>query len=503
MNSDFKIDQSIAYKIQRDVPEVVNDFNQEMLRQQRNKLIIELFNNPETFAKTLFTKEKKGIIKRRSKLYSTILRLNDPQFCCLVRMLQNDDPKVCYFAQIQEEQGGYKIEVGIPKGVLQGNRITAGAKGLSAGQIAALGAGKTESNVYFVRVYKNFNPDINFSVVAPGRIRANKIEIYKDCNNKYVLDAKQYIGSDKFTNSILIGYLLNLIYEPNPPNNNSLNMYGLDGITRTYAATTCLNGSNEKGLLFTQYSSLGSLNNLLTELYGIKYFEKAELPDGQQIIKANYKFTVDLLKQLLANLHFLTYNYFFNHGGLIASDINIDEKVADIDYLNVKVKSNFTARIDNFEHAAITVAKDQNTIIRLYNRSYVGEKLFYVAPFSPNVAKQLGEEYYTLGGKFNASSLTEIRHMGIPYYSSFDAYTLLISIMIIPEFFYTIFSDTNLENLFNTLFFREDRSTVYAGIYQAVMGKRPNNYDTVLTILRGKKLKCNMLTDVLKLLVNL
>jgi hypothetical protein len=61
----------------------------------------------------------------------------------------------------------------------------------------------------------------------------------------------------------------------------------------------------------------------------------------------------------------------------------------------------------------------------LQNENYKLQKTNYYTRYQKDIGNLLKQQIYT-----------RTRHMGIPYYKAFDFYTLLVSILTIPSFYF-------------------------------------------------------------------
>lgn len=434
------------------------------LRTERNAVLNKMLSDPRNFAQTLYTSQKKGFFNRTVEIFSPYLNLDDTRFCCLTEEItpktSTELPCTCYFSKI-----------------------------------TAIDAKKSQVNLFtvnqnfFIKVDRIKDLHITYSDEAPAKVKGSKLQIIQTCDYK-MLENVQYLGSDQFTNAVLVGYILNIVYEQ--ANN------GLRGILETYGATVCQeNKANAKSVLFLEYVNGHSLRKF-AEIGGSEYTELNE----QSITIFKKNIVIDIFKQITANLHFLWRSIYFNHGGLIASSLSVDtERATNTTYAGLKINSPFTLKMENFAHTALTLAINGNKYLRVYQRSSKISTYLKLAGFNPIVGTQLSQPYYILDSSFNTTALARVRHMGIPFYGSFDLYTVLISLLIMPEIYYTVFTDSKLKNIFfDTMWFIEDISPVFKAITNAMENKKPNSYDTVISILRGRKLKCNLLNDLLRVL---
>jgi hypothetical protein len=103
----------------------------------------------------------------------------------------------------------------------------------------------------------------------------------------------------------------------------------------------------------------------------------------------------------------------FNHGDLKAANVLVSAEPSRGNYQGLSWNSDLSFKLADFAKSSLTIRTSTNERVRLFNYS------------------SSAETYLSIGTNFNVSALAQIRHMGLPYYFSFDLYTL----MIIPEIF--------------------------------------------------------------------
>jgi len=89
--------------------------------------------------------------------------------------------------------------------------------------------------------------------------------------------------------------------------------------------------------------------------------------------------------------------------------------------------------------------------------------------------------------------------MGIPFYCSYDYYTVLVSFLTNPAIYYSFFSDARLLNTFwFPLLNAEDSSKVFNRIGAHVKEGNGKTIGEAIKVLDGIKLKCSAISDVMK-----
>jgi hypothetical protein len=142
----------------------------------------------------------------------------------------------------------------------------------------------------------------------------------------------------------------------------------------------------------------------------------------------------------------------------------------------VLLEAPFTCKIGDYGKSSLTVLLKDNIPYRFYNRNALSELYLKVNRYEPQV--NCIEDYYVISMSSPEIYVYE-RHMGSPFYRSFDIYTLLISLLLNPIIYKTFFRD--YVNIWNLLFFEDDRYIVHNRLRQE---SGTGSYSKVLPILR-------------------
>jgi len=297
--------------------------------------------------------------------------------------------------------------------------------------------------IFFIKSFKMNDLYSQISDKSPISFK-NLNDIYGQCTN--FIQPNKFIGSDKFTNAVLIGYILDVV----APN----------GVIKTYTATAC--EKNKIGVLVLEYLNGHSFNT---------YINNNELKDLD---------IITLLQQTKLILDNLWNVAQFNHNNLTTSSLAIFEQ-----------GGGFIVKLGDFENASITV-NTGNNYLRLYNYSSSSNLLFNLTSFKPNVYKDDNNNiYYILNDTFNLTDLAKIRNSGIPFYKSFDFYTLIISLLMNPKINNIFLSSNLLRNILNRIFYIGDISYIYNDVNKAISSKK-TSYADIVNILKNKRLYCNI-----------
>lgn len=472
----------------------------------RDIVINNLRQNIQIFAATLYSERTTGPFwNRKLETSSPFLQTNNPNICCLIetgnRSSTEVKPGICLVSTTQPlSHQGKESETRL---VTSGN--------------------KRQPQYFVLKIYNLDSLDIRF--FDKPRIPALWST---QCLYPQVADLK-YLGSDNFTNEYLIGFILRDLYlrpQGLPPQLPSQQIQAqqpqlrgiqrfdgvnpgsnrLNGVIDFISATICNSGTSKKGVILLEYADLGDVislvrNPLNSEFRNVQTFTD-QAGNPVQLNSLQPKVIVDIYKQIVANLDFLHQEVEFNHGDLKANNILVKSSPSRGNYKGLSWDSTFTVKMADFAKSSLTITDNSKRRIRLFNYSSYAERYQSIFPFVPSIDSQFGEPYYVMDANTNASGLAWIRHLGIPFYFSWDTYTFAISMLLIPEVFYPVMTNEKLRAvLFDSLWFADEYSTVWTRLYNAVQAQKPNSYSITLDILRGLKLKCranNILLEGLK-----
>jgi len=309
-----------------------------------------------------------------------------------------------------------------------------------------------------------------------------------------------YLSSDQYTNNLLISIFLNEIYSKLPISS------GMKGIVNLMDSTVYNRDKNKSERVGVNvYERTSNLDEFISDVKNFNFFENKDINNfGEPTYRKrifNEKFIIDMFTQLLVNLQFLQKNYQFIHGNLYVDNIAIRKDKINIEYSTIRHTSDLIFKIRDFSVASMNIKRssiDSPNIIRLFNSNEYAKGYFKLFPFKPVIDNSLDEPYYLIEDFLNVQILAKIRHLGIPYYLSFDTITLVISLMLVPEIYYAVMSNNILKNvIWDSLWHPKDQSNVFNKLTNKML-EGINNFDVIIDILKGTWIKCK-LTDQLVL----
>ena len=275
----------------------------------------------------------------------------------------------------------------------------------------------------------------------------------------------QYISCDKFTNEFMNGIIISYLM-----NNSKINF---NPFIEYHGVYICGEYSNTTGYILQEFANHGNLEQL-TDI-------NADIIDG-------------IMMQTIFGLDYLKKNNYFNHGDLKPSNILLINKQISGDYNGIKFSCPYTVKIADFDKSSITI-KDK---IRIYNYDLFSENLLISSPFKQNIKVSNYKKYYKFSTVSHRDKYSYIRHMGIPFYMSYDIYTFIVSFMLLPGVFDIIINNKILKTSYWDTLWIDNESKMRKIISKEANKKKVNiSYDTVIDLIDDVKLKCDLVEDII------
>lgn len=466
------------------------------------QLLSELITNPENFSRDY-------IRQPPPFLYS------DPQVCCLLKNVESHETSTSMrdfnnptCPGINHGYLGSRGKVGIPYLVEVGD--TTSEEGSSTLLILKTSQPGELSLTYRKEPPTNIRSFNTILDKAPSRCG------FPDISNLH------YLGGDEFTNEMLIGVILNSTIKLwNDNTGNNFYPY-IEYIT----STVCQDRSSSRlpitstrpiGVHLMEFADLGTLVDFTKspETYEYREGRKIIYPTSHygddsiiEVVKVEVVFQI--IRQVVASLHLLQKELIFNHGDLKAANIFVSSQPAEGSYEGVDISAPFTCKIADYGKSSLTVETETGPC-RIYNRSWLADRYLYMMPFTPIINVQrmwkeraanfLWEEqepFFIVQGLLDVHLYTRIRHMGLPFFLAYDIYCAIISMLLIPAFYYSFFdSDELIEKIWQPLWFGQDGDRIQLAILSFHDNQeKAQSIATTLELLRNIRLKCNA-TEIL------
>ena len=406
---------------------------------------------------------------------------NDNSFCCLLNKIVGVDSKdetedTCRTLSVTALGAGGKI--GVPY-------IIKDEDG-------------TELVVKLSKVNKAYS---RYDINPPTNLREIDSLGIKQCISKIKLSRIRYLASDEFTNETLIGYTLNLVAE-------ELSLPPL--YVRHYQGAICSDPitSEDFGLNIMENCDLGSLDKVPNHPNFKQYIKQHHVNDNGREILSNLvdsDIIFQIITQITMGLHMLQNYVGFISGDLKAGNIFVKSEPINMEYMGIKLKAPFICKIADYGKSSCMLPRVNGTLLRFYHESILSNIYLAVHPFTPEIIQSDDEYYYTVDTPLVSQTYSRTMHMGIPFYRSFDYYTVLVSMLTRPAFYYMFFSTESLRKTFwDPIWINSAESDeVLSRIHQYVMEGKGERLADAITIVKGIKLKCGAVNLVINNLLSL
>lgn len=308
------------------------------------------------------------------------------------------------------------------------------------------------------------------------------------CDNYPDLTNLKFIASDRFTNSTLINYYLSYLF-------TRRDTPKLPTILNIYTSNICSSpiDNNRSGLQLYEQVDGGTLLNISNNKNFDIYRSKKTVDDGIRLILSP-TIILSIVQQVLSTLDYLQQNFQFAHGHLTVTDIFLSSQPASFSYSSLNVNSPFTIKLANFDTASISLQLSSGTY-RLYNRNWLDDNLIYRSPFIPHIVKN----YYFIPRDYPFRYYERTLSLGIPFYPTFDTYTFIISLLLIPEIYHSVFSSNLQKLIWDPLWIPEDRFSAFSRLQQLISTRASNTFETIFDMLREFRLNCSITSHLLSL----
>ena len=318
------------------------------------------------------------------------------------------------------------------------------------------------------------------------------------CNSSDVCNIKNYermdyIGSDPYTNNLLINWYLN----------DKLLSKGIPNIIDMHIGFVC----NSKGYSMYEYPDIGRLRHLQEYPEYLEHKERpsptAKADDKVPIAKNVVK---GIIMQLFSVLNCLR-EYDFSHGSPSSRSILFKKEPCSYLYDGVHVEGPLTLKLCDLFQSGITIGNN-----RLYNKSVISEEEILKKPFRPIIDtvsitpfsfdRNERKEKITIyrlkdpNSHFQEAMLfMYIKHLGLPIYqSSFDAYAFMVTLMSDRSFYVTVMNDDSMYLLWRGMWLPEEFEVVQDKIQKLHNSPDPlTRVDKILRFLAGFGLRCDMI----------
>lgn len=447
------------------------NFSTDELLSQQNDIIRAFIYTPVAISKYTHYRGDIPIEFRYKNIKSPIIPLipyNDPKICCILSKIQ-DSEIITPCGLISVTPLGTPGKIGVPYIIHDG------------------------TNELVVKMSKVNDLYSTYHSKPPTSIKEiDQLDAHY-CLSNVNLKNIRYIASDEFTNETLIAYVLNYLVTQKP----------LPSLfVQHYQGAICSNDTGTYGLNIMENCDLGSLDRVITNPKFSKYLTNYEIDDlGYKTKKKliDTKIVTSILTQITCGLDMLQSYIGFVSGDLKAGNVFLKSEPINSEYKGIKLKADFTCKIADYGKSSCMLMSTNETAIRFYNDSKLSNIYLTIHPFDPNIKHINDEYYYEIGNLYNNQIYTRTRHAGVPYFRSFDYYTMIVSTLTIPEFYYSFFATESLRKVFWDPIWidLETNKEVINRIKQYVLLGIGRSFNDSLNILKGIRLRCGAVSAVI------
>lgn len=350
----------------------------------------------------------------------------------------------------------------------KGACIKSNIKYVGSGRIGDVFSVTSENKTYVIKAVK-------FNNVLMKKRNIDKSDIKNICEFPDIKDY-QYISCDEFTNEFMNGILISYLTEHMKLNFNPFIKY--------YGVYICGDSTKE--------------DTVSSDITGYILEEYADYGNLEQLKDLNVNTVDGIMMQVIFGLDFLKRTQYFNHGDLKPANVLLMRKEMSGDYDGIHFKCPYTVKITDFDKSSITVNNKKGKI-RIYNNSLFSNNFLTLSPFKQNIKLFGGKRYYKFSTISHHSKYSYIRHMGIPFYMSYDIYTFIISFMLVPGVYDIVMNNEVLKSSYWDTLWVENESKMRKLVSKEVEKKRVHiSYNTTIDLINDVKLKCDLVGDIIK-----
>ena len=277
---------------------------------------------------------------------------------------------------------------------------------------------------------------------------------FQACDSALSLET-EFLAVDKFTNKLLINYILQDIIPEN-----------LVKIKKGYIC-------GKDGFILSEEPIIGDISGIFeySEYFTQKYLKS-------EIVRS----IIIQLCQILEKLK--PYNFCHNNG------------VIDSLYFDESDNGDISLKLRGLDYSSVNLEN-----LRIYNKNTFSLLYIKNEPYLPDI--KINQSVYQCDNNVNtykfqtqsAKQILQLRRLGIPIFNtSFDLYCFIISLCLQPEFYQGIMNDSDLGKLFESIWTVKDYVIVTERLKEKhLIGEYNLDIIGVIEILSGLTLRCGFL----------
>jgi hypothetical protein len=189
------------------------------------------------------------------------------------------------------------------------------------------------------------------------------------------------------------------------------------------------------------------LANMIKDMKG--YFGSGSAPDVPEPIVRRVilqkKPLLTIWFHVISAIDILSQLAFFQQGDLKVANVFLKQEQSTLIHRGITCVSNFTAKVADFGKSSINCSTPNSGTVRLFKHDALSVTYLSKFPFHANI-KTLDNDIdvYSIDNTTDFQTYTRTRYMGIPFYSSFDAYMFTVSMMLQPCFYYSMMANRDV-----------------------------------------------------------
>lgn len=424
------------------------------MKNNNNRIIDDITNDPENFVLNLYK-------YTNDQLVSQIVYINNKHVKCLLSQVNLNDLDLI-------ENNKPTCDIGILTKMY-------GTKHRKVLQLSI-------KNIdYVVRITKILYPYIEFiksKISSPMKL--------------------SYIASDNFTNEVIIYSFIDDLLSPL----KITNYINIKASSLLSISEYNNNINDYYNVLIMEYCNLGSMNTIDMNENFSKYIEYIHYELNNTNPKSLAKLIkkdilLNIHKQILIVLDCLQYECEFIHGNLKASNILLVSRPYNYEYessvnkIKINVNSEITVKISDFSKSSLSCDSiEPLCIIPYFNIDYYTSIII-----NRNVYNN--KYYYNFEIPNNTIDKVEISNVDVNFYQTLDIYVYIISILLVPEVFRTVFSNSDIKTvMWDPLWIDDNDEIIMFNLLKTNIKNNLNNTTTnVIQMLQKVKLNLSILED--------
>lgn len=329
----------------------------------------------------------------------------------------------------------------------------------------------------FIVKFSIVNPTISFSDNPPRKLAVDSGVCFPGSDAK-----TSYLGLDEFSNESCIAYIVNKICEKSQ----------FKFVVKYHRSFICQN----QGVNLMEYCDLGDLSQFPRhEHVREKYTESISLFDEIHTVPSIVTVT-QIFHQVIAGLDFLSQQAGFISGDLKAANIFVKTEKVSGSYRGMSLDAPFMCKISDYGKSSCLLKTDTENI-RIFNAVSYANIYFIAGDFEPNFTK---DGRYVVDDYLLTNTYANLRHMGSPYFRTYDFYTFVVSLLTVPEFYFRFFtSDYLLAHFWHPLWANVDEENEVKRRIDAYVSKfQHTGIGEAIGILKGISLSCTIINDLIE-----